>query len=253
MSSRAAAPSKTDGRDAPAGDGAAERCPAPDRQLKMLERLAEAGLEIALVIERRVKAAEPDQPLAELNAAAVAYARVAPAVRQTLMLKSRLEAEQAAASARAVGLRARVARIVRRAIEDEHGDAERADRLAAEAAERLDQERYGDVLTRPVGEIVADICRDLGLSPDWPELSEAIAAAEAFARGEAADAPAAPHATGPMQVRWLDYDEPSSPARDNSLRCASPRRPCAKLRFPQHDVSVSVLDRHDARVWNAIT
>ena len=73
----------------------------------------------------------------------------------------------------------RVARIVRRAIEDEHDDQEQVERLAAEAAERLEQERYGDILTRPIGEVIAAICKDLGLHPDWAKL-----AVECWAREE---------------------------------------------------------------------
>jgi hypothetical protein len=49
----------------------------------------------------------------------------------------------------------RVARIVRGATEHE----EQIERLATEAAEGLEQQRYGDVLTRSVCEIVANICK----------------------------------------------------------------------------------------------
>jgi hypothetical protein len=51
-----------------------------------------------------------------------------------------------------------------------------------EAKERLDNDDiYGLVATRPIGELVAMICEDLGLDPDWDHL-----AAEAWARAEIA-------------------------------------------------------------------
>ena len=198
--------------DAPASGGDTAR-PLAERQIEALGELVEIGVKIARAIGRRVDADVPD-PVADLNAAAIAYARVARAVRQTVMLQDRLLAERAAATARAGDLRARVSRIVRRAIEGEHADAERVERLATEAAEGLEQERYGDILTRPIGEIVADICKALGLRPDWDDLFDDISAAEAFARGKTLDIPDAP-LTGPLEVRWLDDDD-DEPGSDSS-------------------------------------
>ncbi|MDB5459102.1 MAG: hypothetical protein JWO72_843, partial [Caulobacteraceae bacterium] len=42
-----------------------------------------------------------------------------------------------------------------------------------------DEDLYGDVLARPFSEVVADICRDLGLDPDWSRLAQ-----EPWARAE---------------------------------------------------------------------
>jgi hypothetical protein len=193
--------------DADLGDGAmASARPLAERQIEALGELVGIGLKIARAIERRVDEAGPEAPLADLNAAAIAYARVARAVRQSILLQDRLKAGQDAAAGRAGDLRSRVAGIVRRAIEDEHDDAEQVERLAAEAAERLEQEHDHNVLTRPVREIVAGICKDLGLHPDWMGLAEDIAAAQAFARRD----PAAgePAISGPVDIRWLDDDEP---------------------------------------------
>jgi hypothetical protein len=190
--------------DACPGDGGEARR-LTERQIEALGELVEIGLKIARAIERQVDGPEP-LPAADLNAVAIAFARVARAVRQTVMLQSKLQDERNAATAKAGDVRVRVAGIVRRAIEHEHGDAERAERLAAEAAERLEQERYGDLLTRPIREIVADICKDLGLDPDWNDLFDEISAAEAFARG-GAEAAAAPAEQGPVEVRWLDEEE----------------------------------------------
>ena len=60
--------------------------------------------------------------------------------------------------------------------------------------------------------MVADICKDLGLSPDWLALAEDCAAAEAALNGKPA-APQEPY-DGPMEIRWLD-DEPD-PTQDSS-------------------------------------
>lgn len=64
--------------------------PLIERQLQMLSRLAEAGLEIALVIQRKVEEAEAAESLAVLTAAAQAYDRVARAVRLAILLQNEL-------------------------------------------------------------------------------------------------------------------------------------------------------------------
>ncbi len=47
-------------------------------------------------------------------------------------------------------------------------DGETVERLVAEAAERLERDDiYADIATRPFGETIAAICRDLGIEPDW--------------------------------------------------------------------------------------
>src|ERR1700744_1631097 len=119
-----------------------------ERQLEALGELVDIGVRIARAIDRQVdEAASQPRSVVDLNAAAMSYGRVARAVRQTVLLQSRLEAEQKTAAAKAGALRARVVRIVRQAAEDEHDDEEQVERLAAEAAEGLEQERYGYVLT----------------------------------------------------------------------------------------------------------
>ena len=201
-------PLPADPLDAPASreGGEARGRPLVEGQVEALDELVEVGLKIARAIARQVDDAD-GEPLsvADLNAAAMAYARVARAVRQTMMLQDRLQSDRKAAAAKAADLRARVGRIVRRAIEDGQGDAEQVERLVREAAERLEQERYGDVLVRPIGEIVADICKDLGLSPDWGGLAGEIAAAEALARGDA-EAAAAAEDSEPLEVCWIGQD-----------------------------------------------
>jgi hypothetical protein len=182
--------------------------PLLDRQLRLLGDLAEIGLELARAVE-----AEARGPEADVQAAVLAYSRIARAVRQTVMLQSRLirelQAEERGEAAQAATLRARraevkqrLSRIFRRAIEAEHDQPERIERLRAEAAERLEDELVRDLLDRPVAEIIADICRDLGLSPDWRGLADDIADAEAVLRGEEPEQPTR------LEVRWLPTQPP---------------------------------------------
>jgi hypothetical protein len=172
-----------------------------DRQLERLDQLADMGLALAGEIQRRAAAAAPD---ADITHAAIDFARVSRAVRMTLALQSRLvrdfKTPIKAGSAKAENddedvqwevvwepepptrdqQRHQARRVVRRVGEDCGLDAETVERLDAEATERLERDDiYADILKRPFSEIVADICRDLGLSPDWSRL-----AGEDWARAE---------------------------------------------------------------------
>jgi hypothetical protein len=184
-----------------------------ERQLAVLGRLAEAGLEIAVALEAQAKGG----PVVAPGDIAMAYARVARAVRQTIMLQSRLiEAQRAqdeSQAARKAAARSSAARLVRGAIEDDGiNDTERAERLHAEAAERLQAENFTDLLSRPFGEAVAGICRDLGLSPDWLRLAQDCAEAEAALKGQPGAAPKEAEDDG-IQVLWIDPDSPPGETR----------------------------------------
>lgn len=184
------------GTSTPSRKAADLAAPLVERQLALLGRLAEIGLEVAGAVERRAKAATEKDDLAGL---AMAYARVARAVRLTAMLQSRLvkdlqglEAE-AASRAESEALaqeqsrrrleherKMRAGRIIERVIGAEVEDDDAFERLAEETYERLDDEDlYGEIAGRPMGEVVALICRDLGLRPDWAGL-----AGEPWARAE---------------------------------------------------------------------
>ena len=207
------------------GEGCAQ--PSPERRLRMLDRLAEAGLEIALAIERKVKAAAPEQTLAELDAAAAAYARAARAVRLAVLLQEQMTqggvdplraseelARQAEARRRAVRVDSAV-RIVERVAKDHcRKEAFAVRAYVREARERLDTDDiYGLVAARPLGELVAMICADLGLKPDWDGL-----AAEAWAQAEIA--------SGAAGSPFLeDGDEEDEEAREPAEAAPSPTRP----------------------------
>ncbi|MGZ5983599.1 MAG: hypothetical protein ACXWK7_01570 [Caulobacteraceae bacterium] len=172
-----------------------------ERQLEVLSELTDIGLEVARALERQAKDSGPNDDVQSLSRA---YARTARAVRLTIMLQSKLiealqridiRAEVLAVSeaARDAARRcdpeyvhkARVENIVERVAREAcDGDEDRLDRLMTEACERLDdRDIYGAVLDRPVGELVALICRDLGLSPDWGRLAEEAWAQEEVSNG----------------------------------------------------------------------
>jgi hypothetical protein len=153
--------------------------------LERLDRLAEMGLAIAAAIQQRATADEPG-PDTALRHAAIDFSRVARAVRLTFALQSRLIAEFKARSQPAeadgsdhgpievrwldpepepaAARKHRARTIVRRAAEAAGCDAETVERLVLEAGERLeDDDIHADLMTRPFDEIVALICRELGL------------------------------------------------------------------------------------------
>jgi len=210
----ASAPSSPDTTAPAPAPGAATRA-LIERQLWVLGRLAEAGLNVALAIEQQATTAAaaetpeavpapapaPAPPRGVHGDVALAYARASRAVRLTVALQAKLikdlqaldevaarlergakaEAERAR-QAHETARKERVERIVERVIRAELGDDDEdaVDRLAEAAWERLDHDDiYGDLTAQPVGEIIARVCRDLGLSPDWARLAE-----EAWAREE---------------------------------------------------------------------
>ena len=162
------------------------------RQLAMLQELAEIGLQIARAV--RDEALARAEPVDEEAPARVSpfgagdlgliYSRISRAVRQTLALESRIA--EGLETARFERRRSHVAK-VRSAFEDrerevrdyvaeaiENEGAERripdneVERLLDDLDERLEDGQYDDALADgPIAELVARICEDLGVSPDW--------------------------------------------------------------------------------------
>jgi hypothetical protein len=172
------------------------------RQIDMLTRLAEVGVAMAETLGRQAADEAAESSPAEL---ALAYSRVARAVRMTIALQSKLiedfvNLDEAVTDEPRLVVedllaerRDRVERIVRRAVRAEHDDEDHVERLVHEANERLDDEDFlGDILKRPIGEIVALICKDLGLSPDWDRLAQEPWAIEERRQGEPGSPFAAP-------------------------------------------------------------
>lgn len=159
-----------------------------DRQLERLDQLAQAGMDMVHALAAQVAGTGPQVVEGDV---ALAYNRLSRAVRMALLLQSRLVAEPAEAAAgepeeiiyrwmepqnsiaeRTAARRERIEQIVEGVARREGDDPDTADRIAHEAAERLERDDiYADVLTRPVSELVADLCRDLGLEPHWPSLA----------------------------------------------------------------------------------
>ncbi len=98
----------------------------------------------------------------------IAFERVACGLRRTAMLDDRLGKPAPASGAHPARSRAAARRRIIRSVEDviqREAEGHRAAALAGELAERLDSPDLEDeIADRPVAEIVADICRDLGLT-----------------------------------------------------------------------------------------
>ena len=161
------------------------------RQLAMLQELAEIGMDLARAVRREALAEPKDDgaPKTPTRSAAdydLALSRIARTVRQTLALETRLaadhEAEQETGrhivreSARQLQTelhraqkRAQVRQITTEAIEAGIHEDCHAEWLAEmdERLERYDDEIRDDLDRKPIGALVAEICRALGVPVDW--------------------------------------------------------------------------------------
>jgi hypothetical protein len=178
--------------------------PLHERHIDLLGDLAEEAREVARTLARRVAAVDADDGVSGADAVAMleglgrAHGRAGRAVRLTIMLRDRLikdliafdeRREQVAAWDRRDRTRDRKALaggIIERVIGRERDDAKDVERLVWETSERLDREDlYGPLLARPVSELVAMICRDIGLDPDWSRLAGEAWALEEMGGGDA--------------------------------------------------------------------
>ncbi|MEI9891967.1 MAG: hypothetical protein WDN45_17205 [Caulobacteraceae bacterium] len=164
-----------------------------ERQLAMLDALAAAGVQVAREVGRQAEAQQT--PAAELT---LAFARVSRALRLAILLQDQLteaadtrearirKALEDAEDRQGEVRKARVERIVERlAVQTHPHDEEQVDRIVCEAGDRLDDmDLYGDLLERPLSEIVARICKDLNLDPDWTALAQELWAQEEIESGE---------------------------------------------------------------------
>ena len=159
------------------------------RQLAMLQELAEIGMDLARAVRREALAEPKDGDQAPARSAAdydLALSRIARAVRQTLALETRLAADHQAdqeagrhivrESARRLQTqlhraqrRAQVREIAAEAIDAGIADDCRLEVLAEmdERLERYDDETRDDLERKPIGALVAEICRALGVDVDW--------------------------------------------------------------------------------------
>jgi hypothetical protein len=162
--------------DPPVTDRAAAHAALIERQLAKLERLADIGMEIAEAAGRRAATlAESGEEGTDGPDPGLTYARAARAVRLTLALQARLardlaalgEAATRAQAAEAARRRDRIHTRVERALEAERLGEDEVEPLSSDVWERLTEEDDEALLARPIDEVVALICADLGLSPAW--------------------------------------------------------------------------------------
>ena len=154
----------------PSDDAAAQQAGDAPYYRRVLHELIDMGADMARLVHReaaRLEAdAAADRPGAEtVPGLAVAFDRITRAVRRTIGLAQRLDQR---ADAQAAGRRVAGRRQIIRAVEDSiqrWADAGEQGALEAELLERLDGPDLDDDLDhRPIADIIADICRDLGLA-----------------------------------------------------------------------------------------
>jgi hypothetical protein len=171
-------------------DPSAERAA---RHMGLLAELAEIGMALARTL--------PGSDEVKTDAG-LAFSRLSRAIRQTIALEARIDADERARAARLEVRHAtrqaeaaqaweerenRIEGVVTRIIRAEAADNGDAERLLDEMCEHLeDEDVYDDYSRRPTGEIIASICKDLGLTPDWSRWEGrdwAVEAAQAMAEG----------------------------------------------------------------------
>ena len=158
---------------APAADPARDRA---ERHLRTLQELAEIGMGLAREVARQASDQTAETPSAPDFA--LAFSRIARAVRQTVALEARLaEGRQTGETGRAAlavsdrwrsaRRRRQVKELVGEIIEAEATEFD-AERLYDDLDDRMEEgDEDADFADRPIGELVARICRDLGVTPDW--------------------------------------------------------------------------------------
>jgi hypothetical protein len=176
-------------------------------RFEVLRELVDIGMELARDVRREALA--PVAPEAAKVDYSLRFGRIARAVRQTLALQERFDAEHrerrakveksSAGEARVRGLmrKIKVGEIVERVLDET--DAEHLTDALNERLEDAEDTAFAD---RPLGELVAGVCRDLGVTIDWSVwtdetwgLEAAAAEAQRAAEPGAADGlrpPAAP-------------------------------------------------------------
>ena len=225
-------------------DPAAERA---ERQCRMLVELAQIGVRLALTLERQAAAAAD---AAEAGGAPVAapfggdlglvFDRLTRAVRLTLMLETRIAEGEVGRQAQVAEARAKAAQAAQRAAIDAWEEAQ-VEAVVAVVEKTLDADGQDDetivarlretreylesgdedydILEHPLSRVIAVICEEFGVKPDWSLWTDTDWAIE-----EAQDRPRG----SPYARRSLDRgdDDPApagkSPARGANARGGSP-------------------------------
>jgi hypothetical protein len=188
-----------------------------ERRLRILQELAEIGMDLARAVRTRALAARAD-PAAAVDLG-LSFSRIARAVRQTVALEARLDQDRQAAAAERAERRVRDARehayehkarirsLVERAI-DAEASGEAAEDLLSDLDERLeDADDLAGFADRPVAEIVQHICRELDVTPPpalWDEAEWGLAGGGAKGPLHISSAPEAEPGTGRAETAWPD-------------------------------------------------
>ncbi|MDR3509931.1 MAG: hypothetical protein P4L64_18745 [Caulobacteraceae bacterium] len=204
-------------------------------QGRVLKELTEIGMSIARGMERRVladraaeiAAVEQGRPLPERDGfdPGLAYSRLARAVRLNLALMTRLGDEQverarvhverrtAARAERRAQRRRDVVKGVERLVDDEVlEDEDDSEAFYENLYERLDVEQdLAGFDTRPVVEIIARICKDLGV------------AVETVVQAEGPVDPLHPASQGPPPPRGEELEKISAEANSSPIGGGGPR------------------------------
>ncbi|MGH7023945.1 MAG: hypothetical protein ACREEB_10190 [Caulobacteraceae bacterium] len=177
-------------QDPPLNDETLEASVArAERRLRLLEELAEIGMELARALRpgAAVDAPADDKTHGKARDPADAFAPLSRAIRLTLALEARTdealrdlkagvvvkrEAERVQADKRlgeaAQAHEERVHELVMTVADAECGTVEEYENLYQALSERLDEdEAYVGYRERPLRETIERLCKDLTLTPDW--------------------------------------------------------------------------------------
>ena len=141
-----------------------------------LHDLIDMAMDLARTVHAKATTPEPSEPPESGRSATpaadpiVAFDRISRAIRRTIALAQRLDDPPRTAAQHQASARKCIIREVEDAILRRPAKPGEQDRLETELQERLDSpDLDDDIFHRPVAEIIAEICRDLGIaSPPGP-------------------------------------------------------------------------------------
>jgi hypothetical protein len=188
-----------------------------ERHLRLLAELAELGMTLARTVVAQAE-----------DGAELAFARIARAVRQTLALEARLAEEgqlrrERQAREHKHQREAKVRRMVETTIEADADESD-IDDLLYDLNERLADLDDTDFTHRPLIEVVASICQDLGVTFDPSQWQDEPPQPRHPGQGP----PSGPQSRDPGANALQNPSSPSSPllgVRDDSVELQPPRPP----------------------------
>ena len=173
-------------------DADAERA---EWRARTLRHLVAIGMDLARMIQDQAKdmqACDPGVVGADLS---LRFHRISRSVRMTLALDAKLEAGFKARVAERKEAKVTERKALAREAVSRQVDRDTPDRdLHRERSDRIEREQLEDVSDKPVSEIIAIICQDLGIVPDWQAWS-----LEPWAMEERAT-PGSPYNTHPTYI-----------------------------------------------------